>query len=63
LKISGDKLEVLQGGRSMKSIFEKIKMVAEEGDVVLLSPSATSYDMYKNYQDRGEEFIKYAQNY
>ena len=44
------------GKPKMPEIVAKCKEVTKEGGVVLLSPACASFDMFKDYKDRGEQF-------
>lgn len=40
----------------LESAVERAHACAAKGDVVLLSPAGSSFDMFKDYQERGERF-------
>ena len=44
------------GGTSMPEIVAKAAQVAQDRDIVLLSTACASFDMFKNYKDRGLQF-------
>ncbi len=48
--------QVFMGAKNMAEVFDQLKPIASQGDVVLLSPAAASFDMFKDYKDRGEQF-------
>jgi UDP-N-acetylmuramoylalanine-D-glutamate ligase len=53
---AGGGVEVMPGGETMGQIVHKAHDIARAGDVVVLSPAAASFDMFKNYKDRGVQF-------
>lgn len=44
----------------LKETVEKAKEIAVQGDVVLFSPASASFDMFKNFAERGKMFKKYV---
>ena len=47
---------------SAKEAVEKAAAMAAPGDVVLLRPCCASFDLFKNYEDRGEQFKAAVRN-
>ena len=48
---------------TMEDAFSYIAAHAKAGDVCLLSPAASSYDQYKNFEERGRKFKDLAQRF
>lgn len=44
------------GGTTMTEIVQAAQHAAEPGDVVILSTACASFDMFKDYKDRGNQF-------
>ena len=47
---------------SMKECMEACYELAQPGETVLLSPCCASFDLFKNMEDRGEQFKELARN-
>jgi UDP-N-acetylmuramoylalanine--D-glutamate ligase len=59
----GDKVEggrfpfrIIEGLKNMPAIVRAAAAAAEPSDVVVLSPACASFDMFRDYKDRGEQF-------
>jgi UDP-N-acetylmuramoylalanine--D-glutamate ligase len=51
-------VKLIRGCKSMQEIVAAASNAASPGDVVVLSPACASFDMFKNYKERGDEFKK-----
>ncbi|MDD4515344.1 UDP-N-acetylmuramoyl-L-alanine--D-glutamate ligase [Massilibacteroides sp.] len=56
------KVSQIEDARSMEEAVSKAYKLAEKGDTVLLSPCCASFDLFKNYEDRGEQFKACVRN-
>ncbi len=56
IQVSGTK----NGKKTMRKAVEEATSMAEPGDVILLSPACSSFDMFKNYEERGMAFQEAA---
>lgn len=48
--------------QSMESAVQQAYGMAESGDTVLLSPCCASFDLFRNYEDRGQQFKQFVRN-
>lgn len=52
----GDTVQLMVNTSSAKEAVQAAFHFANKGDVVLLSPACASFDLFKNYEDRGKQF-------
>ena len=54
----GNEVQLIVNTESAKDAVQAAFHFADKGDVVLLSPACASFDLFKNYEDRGNQFIE-----
>jgi UDP-N-acetylmuramoylalanine--D-glutamate ligase len=58
----GNVVDIMVEVSSMSDAVKMAKRIAEKGDTVLLSPACASFDLFENYEDRGNQFKQAVQN-
>ena len=57
-----DVVPVMKDVTSAQDAVKKASELSSAGDVVLLSPCCASFDLFKNYEDRGRQFKEAVRN-
>jgi UDP-N-acetylmuramoylalanine--D-glutamate ligase len=52
----GNTLELFAQTDQLEQAINQAMRWANEGDIILLSPACASFDLFKNYEDRGDQF-------
>ena len=55
-------IDVIISTNNMKDAVQSASQLADKGDAVLLSPCCASFDLFQNYEDRGDQFKECVRN-
>lgn len=58
----GNVVDIMVEVTNMNDAVRMAQRLTEKGDTVLLSPACASFDLFENYEDRGNQFKKAVQN-
>ncbi len=59
-RVDGQRPYTLERCKGLHEAVQAAAKVAQAGDVILLSPGGTSYDQFKDFEERGEAFRKWV---
>ena len=62
LEVFGPVIDIIVETESMSEAVKIAHKIAQKDDQVLLSPACTSFDLFKNYEDRGDQFKEAVRN-
>jgi UDP-N-acetylmuramoylalanine--D-glutamate ligase len=60
-KAFGDVVPNILETQNVTDLVRMALKAAQKGDIVLLSPACASFDLFRNYEDRGDQFRKAVQ--
>ncbi len=58
----GNVVEMMKHTNNMKEAVKIARQMASEGDTILLSPGCASFDLFANYEERGNQFKQMVLN-
>ena len=58
----GNIVDMMIEVNTMGNAVRMAQRVTEKGDTVLLSPACASFDLFENYEDRGNQFKQAVKN-
>lgn len=62
IDVFGNVVDMMIEVSNMEDAVKMAQRLTEKGDTVLLSPACASFDLFKNYEDRGNQFKQAVRN-
>ncbi|WP_310380755.1 UDP-N-acetylmuramoyl-L-alanine--D-glutamate ligase [Flavobacterium sp.] len=62
IDVFGNVVDIMIEVNSMDDAVKMAQRLTEKGDTVLLSPACASFDLFENYEDRGNQFKQAVRN-